>query len=620
MPSSISLIPVILTEQRQLAQRLDLWDAECRQKISQVLVKLDMHLGAQPALPPEPAQKLSQKLRERSFACNGNGLAKNDLFKEVAGSSVVHDISNKCNGSHAETTGLRSTAELPTLKMDCRTEEYDAQDPWDPAEANGLRSARKSRQTGIRNVLDDLKEKDSLVSERVNMLNLLDRTEDQNPIELSAMQRFVEGSCFHWSVTVLVVLNTVMLGVEAELRIQDAQEDPMTEVHRWVWFVNLVFLILFGSELSTRVAAWRCAFLFGTGWASNCFDTFLVLLQLMETVLDSSQAGALRATRLLRLTRILRLVRFARAFQPLQKLISGMANTLVPLFWANVFMILVTYAFSIAAMFASIEILRDPPETPVPSYLTDSGSVAAAELAGILHPAELAGAFQADYMGPAAQRQQVKLYFSSLPRSMWSLILCITGGLDWYHVAKPLLNADPAYAFLFTAYVMFQLFCVLNVLAAMFVESALKTRDKHLLAMQEVEKIDHFLADMANLFKEADSDGDTVVSREELCAYLSNEQAAAYLRSQGLGVTDIAVMFDLLDEDGSGTIDMIEFLQGTIRLKDYARTFEIMNMLVNLNDMRSHITQIEDALGIAAADDADEQANAEQLQAGTKLC
>merc|ERR1719503_443838 len=65
---------------------------------------------------------------------------------------------------------------------------------------------------------------------------------------------------------------------------------------------------------------------------------------------------------------------------------------------------------------------------------------------------------------------QLDLQYRSVIRALMTLLMCIAGGIDWYEAVRPLMLISPVYAAFFSAYIVFVLFGVLNVLSAVFVE------------------------------------------------------------------------------------------------------------------------------------------------------
>merc|ERR1711976_757602 len=79
--------------------------------------------------------------------------------------------------------------------------------------------------------------------------------------------------------------------------------------------------------------------------------------------------------------------------------------------------------------------------------------------------------------GELTERQEefFTLYFGSLFTTMYTLFQCITGGANWGYVLDPLVAAHWSYAALMSLFVAFTSLAVLNIVTAVFVESAMQS-------------------------------------------------------------------------------------------------------------------------------------------------
>merc|ERR1711879_417862 len=72
----------------------------------------------------------------------------------------------------------------------------------------------------------------------------------------------------------------------------------------------------------------------------------------------------------------------------------------------------------------------------------------------------------------------------------------------------------------------------------------------------------------------------------------------AYMQGHQLDVSDIANMFTLLDSDNNGSIEVDEFVLGTLRLKGQARCLDVMRLFQCFDYLQEEIERIQDALGV----------------------
>merc|ERR1719469_1185092 len=76
---------------------------------------------------------------------------------------------------------------------------------------------------------------------------------------------------------------------------------------------------------------------------------------------------------------------------------------------------------------------------------------------------------EVDLSDPAA----FHYYWGSLVSSMYTLFKSFTSGVDWEHAVKPLSEVNPGMVPVFTLFVCFAHFAVLNVVTGVFVQSAI---------------------------------------------------------------------------------------------------------------------------------------------------
>merc|ERR1712176_1754781 len=67
-------------------------------------------------------------------------------------------------------------------------------------------------------------------------------------------------------------------------------------------------------------------------------------------------------------------------------------------------------------------------------------------------------------------RNEVELWYRSLPMAFMTMLMCITGGVDWVEAVRPLGRIHWFYETIFVLYILFVVIGVLNVLTGIFVE------------------------------------------------------------------------------------------------------------------------------------------------------
>jgi hypothetical protein len=350
------------------------------------------------------------------------------------------------------------------------------------------------------------------------------------------------------------------------------------EPNEVVDIINHIFAALFTVELGLRIIAYKLHFFLGEDWQWNCFDAFIVCTTLSDYVLAGIDGfSALRALRALRLAKTLRILRVVTVFRNLQLILNSLMNSLLSLVWMLVLLLLALYLVTIVFMGAAM------------GHLIDTATeITAGE--------DNSNVFTTDAMTNKQIREAFEKNFNTIPRGMLSMFFSVTGGVDWYEVLQPLLAVSWLYACVFVAFVIFVVFGVFNVLNAVFVESVLTNRDKDLLIQNEQVKTRIFMRDLADLFNEGDTDGNHSLTYAELEDHCQNDRFIAYLNTYSLDASDTKALFDMLDNDKSGSVDVEEFVLGALKLKGPAKTSDMLKLQIFLNKLQCQADAIQAAL------------------------
>jgi voltage-gated sodium channel len=112
------------------------------------------------------------------------------------------------------------------------------------------------------------------------------------PIDRGNLATLVESRVFSITITVVIVINAISLGLETS-------KTAMAAIGPWLRAIDTVALWVFTLELGLKLAAWRGRF-FRSGW--NLFDFAIVAIAWLPA------AGPLAVLRALRIMRVLRLI------------------------------------------------------------------------------------------------------------------------------------------------------------------------------------------------------------------------------------------------------------------------------------------------------------------------
>jgi len=356
----------------------------------------------------------------------------------------------------------------------------------------------------------------------------------------------------------LIVSNSIYIGVQTDFQIRreidKVQKRPLSRDFEWI-VGDISFCILFSVELVLRVAAQRTAFLFGHEKEWNLFDVTVVFTSMVEVATDLAGLqlnigiSVLRTLRVVRIIRVLRSANVCSVVRNLKTMLYSLIGSASSFCSAIVLLGAVMYIFGLLFMQGVRGHLIDHPDTPL--------------------------------------LRDVEKYYGSLDRTLWTLICCVTGGYDWGPVSKAVTEVGPFYVFFFLLYISFVLLGLLNILNGIFVNAALQSSamNRELAIDSHMAKRETMIEDMVALFLEADEDRSGTLTFEEFQCYLQDEKIKAYFMALELDMSSVVKIFDLLDTDATGELELFEFVEGCISLRGNAKMVDISIMQKEYSNM-----------------------------------
>lgn len=343
---------------------------------------------------------------------------------------------------------------------------------------------------------------------------------------------FADSPLFAVGTATLIMLNTVFIGYETDVLMSCALEHPSGDEPSWLLILSRVFDVCFAVELLIRIVAFRIYFFYCRQWMWNVFDSILVIVSLLEGVGDNF----LRLLRVWRIVRVVRIIRMLRFFRELRLLMGSLTASFWSLLWAVSLVGLFVFVFSILILQSL-------------SYNLNETSF------------EL--------------KQEVAKRYKNLSEAMRSLLLAVSGGVEWEDIAAPLGKVSPVSQPLFYVYVIVLTFGVVNVITAVFVQSVsdLRRHDRDLAVQAAMADVDAFVSEMRRWLDEAGICQEFTF--EELSEFLERDDAWAYMRTHDLEVQDIVALFQRLDTDSSGIIEVEDFVSACMELKGHAKTADV---------------------------------------------
>jgi len=324
-----------------------------------------------------------------------------------------------------------------------------------------------------------------------------------------------------------------------------------------LFFVSAnAFCVIFTADLLLRWWAEGNLFFFSRERGWNIFDIFVCGTALLEASvqflmshasLDSEVRIFLRKFSMLRIIRLLRIVRVARGLKfikhvrELRMMVFSLTGSFKPLIWSAVLIIIILMVFAV--------------------FFTD-GVIAYCELHNLMH---------------SETTDPMRNFFGRVHWSAMSLFMAMTGGEDWGNIMATLRPLPPEYTLLFIFFVSFAVLALLNLVTAVFINTAMSRsqNDRELVVQQEMESKAEIVLIIQQVFMELDTDGSGSLTIEEFEKHIEDEKIQAYLKSRQIDVRQVRTLFTLLDSDQTGDVSMEQFVDGILRLKGGATSMDL---------------------------------------------
>jgi len=410
----------------------------------------------------------------------------------------------------------------------------------------------------------------------------------------------------------VIFMNALMIGIST---------DVYENADFW-WFIEIGFTVFFTTELlfNMRTSGIRLFFL-GKAWAWNSFDALVVAIAIFDlgfTAIyraigpsgpggpDTGSFTIIKMARLGRLARLIRVLRF-KIFNELKSMVQGVLAGLRVLFWAIVLLFFFIYLLGV--------VMRK--------------TVGDAE-----HPDH-------EYSRHKS--------FETVPISMFTLFRCFTDGCTSYD-GTPLqshLYEYYGFAFMF-GYMLVYMFVtigIFNLIMAIFIDNVMDAsmqRKKEELGASAVRlecKLKELIEQLANrkksvqqrpwgtmingigdkvadavlteeakrraLFHRAESvdesmrvlaEEDLVISKTLFMAWVSEPDMVNMLSELDIAVANKADLFDVLDCDLSGELEVPELIDGLMKLRGPADKSDAVAAFLGVRHLTKMAVEISDSL------------------------
>jgi len=307
------------------------------------------------------------------------------------------------------------------------------------------------------------------------------------------------------------------------------------------------------------------------------FDVFFVVAYVMEVFAHHiylhqrsysdvrtliTQLSMFRVLRLLHLGNMSQVIRHHTAFRELRLMLYAVQGMLKSLLWSSVMVFFILLIFGVIFTEGSI------------SYC-------------VAHQA-LADDYTALLRGN----------FGTLSGSMLTLFQAMSNGADWGGVYDSLGPLSWQYRWVFIFFITFTFLALMNVVTAVFVESTMQRSlmDRESVVVDEMAARREFINSIAELFHELDVSGSGSISFEDMKEQFRQPAVGLYFASLGVDANQVGRLFELLDRDNSGTIDMEEFMTGCQHLRGEAKSLDMAIIRSDLQILLQGMTDLADQL------------------------
>eukprot|EP00413_Alexandrium_margalefii_P039299 CAMPEP_0204603214 /NCGR_PEP_ID=MMETSP0661-20131031/57126_1 /ASSEMBLY_ACC=CAM_ASM_000606 /TAXON_ID=109239 /ORGANISM="Alexandrium margalefi, Strain AMGDE01CS-322" /LENGTH=751 /DNA_ID=CAMNT_0051614259 /DNA_START=22 /DNA_END=2277 /DNA_ORIENTATION=+ len=542
----------------KLERRLDKWNVDQQRRLEQVMYGKALVIGQRSgdgSMYRTGSMKRHQKkeMEEEASSSVQNGKHEvaqewvtNGAWKVPPNGEKVHEVNGAAavNGHAARPQGRTSNPEI--AKAPSLTKAGTAASL---AKMGEVPTRRRSS-----NFILMTKERESQKSQSQEELERRRKSSILSPV--------VSHPAFDYFFASVIMLNSLFIGVQADVRISNADT---FEVPSWFDHCEKVFAALFLIELIMRAIALKWQFFAKKQIMWNVFDLTLVLMSVFEITFaiivsdgsdsPSGKGGSVgKVIRMFRMVRIIRIMRVLRFLAELRVMVTLIIHSVRSLFWLLVLLVIILYVFAIFFTQGVTDHLMDVAPPP------DEKSV-------------------------------LMKYYGGLFPSALTLFLSITGGISWIEVLDPLKATGPVFVTLFLIYVFFAVFSVLNIVTGVFVDGAIQrsAQERDLRLEKEKEQKKLYVTMLMDLLEEIDSGGTGVITRTELEEAFKSDLVRYSFSVLDIDIADSNYLFDMLDLDGSGEVDMEEFVSGCLRLKGNAKSIDIHTLMFEVKHLMKKV-------------------------------
>lgn len=352
-----------------------------------------------------------------------------------------------------------------------------------------------------------------------------------------------------------ICVNAFVLAIETDAR-TEMNEDDLA----WT-FLDSTFNVVFMLEMMLRLRAERRRWIRDV-W--NIFDAILVFIGVLDSWIlpvtgltsDMRFITLMRLFRLLRLIRVLRVLRLLRFMKELMLLVQGITSAMRAMVWG---LLLLGITIFICALLLT---------RLVGKACCDSEDT---------------------FQNPLFHE-----LFGTFTRTSFTLLQFTMEFQP--DICRDTWDYGPWLTIFFVAYTVFTNITLLNTVASVIVENILSIAQQNqdeIKAKKDAEAAEITRKYIEQLFEMADTDGDRMISKEEVAA--SNPAIHELLQMSGGTLEQAANMFNVMDVDCSGSISREEFQMALFRGSHALEASDVLRIQCQVDAVKTIMSkQFED--------------------------
>merc|ERR1719162_2316805 len=140
------------------------------------------------------------------------------------------------------------------------------------------------------------------------------------------------------------------------------------------------------------------------------------------------------------------------------------------------------------------------------------------------------------------------------------------------------MSLEPWIWVVFIIFLLITTFSVMNVIVAVIVEGTLEQANNHSAEQAKRNQAEQEKAGgrIAEIFCATDTNGDNKITKEEFLESMQSQEVLQFLSEVGIDMRQAENLFEILDYDDSGSLDVEEFSNGILKARGEAQARDVL--------------------------------------------